>query len=173
MKNIDLSQINVRWIKEEIKRENNRQYYNEHSEKVKAKDKQYQKLYPEKKKKRDREYYIENSEKIKTYDKQYQKLYPEKVKAKDHKRRTRKTNNGGSFTAKEWLDLKAYYKYTCLCCKKCEPEIKLCSDHIVPVSKGGSSNIENIQPLCVSCNCRKNNKIFDYRQLSTIVDCKT
>ena len=72
----------------------------------------------------------------------------------------RKRGNGGSFTLKEWECLCAQYGYVCLCCGgRCDLQI----DHIVPVSKNGSSNIDNIQPLCANCNVAKSNKTIDYR----------
>ena len=32
-------------------------------------------------------------------------------------------------------------------------------DHIVPVSRGGTNNIENLQAMCRTCNMRKSDKI--------------
>ena len=67
----------------------------------------------------------------------------------------------GSHTFGEWQLLKKQHGYRCPYCGKKEPEIKLTQDHIIPLSKGGSDFIENIQPLCRSCNCKKYNKIIN------------
>ncbi len=68
----------------------------------------------------------------------------------------------GEHTWGEWQTLKIQYNYTCPSCGKHEPEIRLTQDHIIPLSRGGSDNIENIQPLCQSCNFRKHTKIIKY-----------
>lgn len=76
-------------------------------------------------------------------------------------RETARKSNGGSFTLEEWVALCNHYGNVCLACGKSEVTI----DHIVPISKGGSSNIDNLQPLCGRCNTRKRDEIIDYRSL--------
>lgn len=52
--------------------------------------------------------------------------------------------------------------YTCCNCGNsvyAEPNLLLEIDHIIPVSKGGCTNEENLQTLCWKCNRSKSNKI--------------
>lgn len=89
--------------------------------------------------------------------------YRARNKAVKANRRARKAHAPGSYTQTQWLLLKSQYNYTCLRCSRSEPEIKLTPDHIVPLSRGGSNDISNIQPLCHSCNSSKGTKTIDFR----------
>lgn len=71
----------------------------------------------------------------------------------------------GWHTETEWENLKNKYNYACTICGAPEKILKitwqgttlnkLTKDHIIPIAKGGTDYIENIQPLCISCNARK------------------
>ena len=86
-----------------------------------------------------------------------------KIYAESHrKRKNIKLEIGGWHTSEEFEKLKKEYGYMCPSCKKLEPLIKLTRDHITPIKEKGSDSIENIQPLCQSCNSIKHCKIIKY-----------
>ena len=66
------------------------------------------------------------------------------------------------FTSRKDVKDYIYLKYgkKCLCCGS-EKNISL--DHIVPIKKGGKNTLDNLQPLCKSCNSKKGVKVIDYR----------
>ena len=161
----------------ERERERLRAYYATHTEERRA----YRLVNIERQRRSEREWREKNGERMREYSREYYRLRPEVAKnanrkweaanrdkrqAIDRRRRARKQQAEGEFTNQEWQALMAYYNHTCLCCGKGEPEIQLTPDHVIPLAKGGSNAITNIQPLCRSCNCAKAAKITDYRPQS-------
>ena len=90
----------------------------------------------------------------------YTKANPEGSRARMHKRRAAKTQAGGAYTSAQWMTLCNKYGNVCLCCEK---SAQLTPDHVIPIAKGGTSNIDNIQPLCMPCNAKKSTATTDFR----------
>jgi uncharacterized protein YdaU (DUF1376 family) len=65
----------------------------------------------------------------------------------------------GTHTPEEWGRMKAFFGR----CVRCGHEGELVKDHIVPLYMQGADDIENIQPLCRSCNAGKGRETVDYR----------
>lgn len=66
----------------------------------------------------------------------------------------------GTHTDFEWFALALVIPY----CAKCgSRDKKIGKDHIVPICHGGDDSIENIQPLCQSCNSAKGPDDTDHR----------
>lgn len=117
--------------------------------------------YKEKTLKYQKQYRANNRERINKTIQNYRKT-PEgnfKQRQKDHNRRIIEIECVGSHSFEEWENIKRNFNYTCPACGKSEPEIVLTEDHIVPLIKGGTNWISNIQPLCKSCNSKKGGRV--------------
>lgn len=104
-----------------------------------------------------------NPERVRIRHRNYCIREHDRVRAIANRRRARKHAQQEHYTLQQWEELKAFYDFTCLCCGRREPEIKLTADHVVPLARLGRDDISNIQPLCGRCNRVKNVKIIDYR----------
>ncbi len=58
--------------------------------------------------------------------------------------------------------VEARSRYQCQSCGKTKLETQLTIDHIIPLAKGGSNDISNLQTLCHTCNQQKKHH-FDPR----------
>jgi len=98
-----------------------------------------------------------NGESKQIYHRNYCKTHPETISHLKARRYAREKGAEGSHTLLEWQMLKFTHCYKCAICGEKKP---LTKDHIIPLSKGGSDNITNIQPLCRNCNSKKHTKII-------------
>lgn len=103
--------------------------------------------------------------KVAAASKKWRKAHPDKQSALANKRRALQRGAEGSYTADQWTRLKEFHGNVCLCCGVHDSISRLTVDHVIPLVKGGSHYITNIQPLCKNCNCRKRDKDTDYRNV--------
>lgn len=134
-----------------------KEYYKANREKFKI----YGQNNRDKKLKYHHNYHQKHKEEIAARKKIYKLTHLDLYRSAWCKRRAKEKGNGGFFTPKEWNDLCEKYGHYCLMCGK--SDIPLTVDHIIPISLGGTNNIDNIQPLCQICNSQKGIKIIDYR----------
>lgn len=109
------------------------------------------------------------------FDKEYRKTEAYKIKQEKY----RKSEKGkkylkkvyqkrksiiDNYTDEEWLKkLKESNGYCCICKKNIGID-KLTKDHIIPLNKvkeGHVYYIKDVQPICLSCNSKKQDKIYD------------
>ncbi len=160
---------NYRKTNKERVKNSNQQYYKNNIEKLKIKNKNYYLNNKEKIYKINKNWKLNNPEKVKIICKRWANKNKEYYYIKCIERRSLKNNLTGAFTQQEWNNIKQQYDNKCVLCKK---DKKLTVDHIIPISKWNRwikkhpeinyecNDIENIQPLCQSCNSSKGAKIL-------------
>ncbi len=109
--------------------------------------------------KNNKEWKLKNQSKYKKYCKEYSKEYNLTEKGrkstilKNYKRRM----NVNNLDNIDYNLLKEKFNKLGNKCVICGSK-NITIDHIIPISKGGTNNIDNLQPLCKSCNSSKGNK---------------
>jgi len=103
-------------------------------------------------------------EKIKAWKKKWQMNNKEKRNFNEKQRRFRKKNAEGKFTLEQFKRLVTKVDNHCPACGY-HFQNDATVDHIVPLIRCGSNEIENIQPLCLPCNSSKGTKIINYMEL--------
>lgn len=86
---------------------------------------------------------------------------------KSRSERLAEARKKGTHTKEEWNALQKACGNRCVICgthKRALNGVSLCKDHIVPIYRGGSDAIDNIQPVCRQCNTSKGPASKDYRQ---------
>jgi hypothetical protein len=143
-----------------------RVYYEANKERTKPQRRKYRETNREKLIAGQRLWYENNREKVAKRNRKWYKANLDKVRDRTTLRRARKAGATGSHTAAQFRALIEATGGICLCCgRHFTDDLRPTEDHIVPLSKGGSDDITNIQPLCHSCNCSKYVKIKDFRQI--------
>lgn len=145
------------------KKRSAREWYYSHPEQAKKSRKKWRTEHAEDARFRAKKWAEDHKERNRTKATEWNKTHREarrliSLKAA-HKRRALEKDSG-SFTSEEWIALCEKYDYRCLRCKDKRP---LTVDHVIPISRGGTNTIDNIQPLCQSCNSIKHVKVLDYR----------
>jgi len=128
--------------------------------------KKWQKNNPEKKRairrRWARKWRKENPDKALEKQREWRKNNPDKIREQKFRRRSKGVVKKGVI---EQVLNENIFRYGILTCEKCK-EICLENyhiDHIVPISRGGNNDYNNLQVLCAGCNLKKHVKIADYR----------
>jgi 5-methylcytosine-specific restriction endonuclease McrA len=114
-----------------------------------------------------KEYKESNRDKISIQKSEYAKRECVKKRMKELRRTKKywKTRNERRKSLKIYNYTMQDFKHACdyfdNVCAYCGISKYLCMDHVIPLSKGGTSEIKNILPSCVSCNCRKHTQEMD------------
>ena len=150
----------------ECKREYDRKRYQAKKEELKSKSKEYYRKNKQKRIDYQLEYYNKNKDYYSNAEKEWRKKNPIQRRIINGRNRS-KDSNSKTLNKDEWIATINYFDNKCAYCGMTIDEHKerygqvLNQDHLIPLSRGGSYSMNNIVPVCKSCNSKKSNKTFD------------
>jgi 5-methylcytosine-specific restriction endonuclease McrA len=152
-------------------KERRRQYYSEHREEIRRKDKEKRVASGEVFLASRREYYAKNRDRKVAYQRawrsalgdvarelrkaRYKELMPRYAETRRFHHAKRKAllrGANGQITKLEWEAILVVHNHRCV---YCGIRGDLTMDHIVPISGGGRHDALNIAPACLRCNVQK------------------
>jgi len=142
-----------------------KRYYYKNAEAEKERSKLWRINNPEKAREHQRKSWHKNREKNLARQKLYQLNNLDKFSDYERTRRVRKLNNETYKISKK--DMRRIKTSSC---SSCGSKNLIQIDHIIPVSRGGSHGIGNLQPLCKSCNISKGARFIMEWRLSKKVE---
>lgn len=172
-------------MNKEQKKEYNKKYKQERKEQIKESNGEYWQNHKKQLGKRHRKYWKNHRERLIEYGKKYYREHKsDDIKRRNqHRNRERekryrqehkelrnqyqrkykaikeKANFWESWMNEIWQQKLIKTKGYCPSCHRFIGIDKLTMDHIIPLTKSGLHRIDNVQPLCLSCNSSKNTKI--------------
>lgn len=141
--------------------EYNQEYYQVNRERIISRVTEYTRQHQEIKRVYHRRYYAANRDQLNARNLRNQRNDPIGVKVRSHRRRTRKMQNGGSSTRAELVELFEQQEHRCGFCgipifKSLKRDIHL--EHMTPLVRGGTNDIDNLCYSCQDCNLSKGSK---------------
>lgn len=158
---------NIEKIKE-WKKEYLKEYRKKNADKIKQQMKEYYINNIDKAKDYNRDYYLNNAEKIKKQIKKYSKTFKGKLIRKVNIHNRRLLTKGLSLAIIQQVYENNIKKYGTLTCYLCSKSIEFGQDsleHIIPLSREGTNNINNLEIAHRNCNSSKGKKTLEgYKQ---------
>jgi hypothetical protein len=129
-------------------------YYSRNAETIREKHKKERQTHPAKVRKQDRRIRERHKIRINATKRAWEKRHPDVRKQKRRNRRAKERGAAGRHTQKQVNALYDKQSGKCaFCFRRLNGKYEV--DHYVPLAKGGSNYIENIQLLCIKCNREK------------------
>ncbi len=85
-------------------------------------------------------------------------IIPTEFTKKENKKENKQSNRS-PLSDKLRFDVFKRDKFVCQYCGACGPNVELEVDHKIPVSRGGTDDIDNLKTACFNCNRGKGDRV--------------